>query len=105
MKIKLHQWCPMNCLPFLIPILFCIFSGNLLAQVNSGVKSDFTKIGREMPLMASNRVLEDTNPLQSFDVTISGIVTDQNGQPIPGATVLVQNTTIGVATDLDGKYT
>lgn len=36
---------------------------------------------------------------------ISGVVMDESGSPIPGATVLVKGTTIGTATDLDGRYT
>src|SRR5690606_8336355 len=39
------------------------------------------------------------------EVTISGTVVDQNGDPIPGATISVPGTGIGTATDLDGKYT
>ncbi|RAI90244.1 SusC/RagA family TonB-linked outer membrane protein [Algoriphagus yeomjeoni] len=36
---------------------------------------------------------------------VTGIVTSaEDGQPIPGATVLVKGTTVGTATDLDGKY-
>ncbi|MCX6235281.1 MAG: SusC/RagA family TonB-linked outer membrane protein [Bacteroidetes bacterium] len=37
--------------------------------------------------------------------TISGTVTSsENGTPIPGATVLVKNTTIGTTTNVDGKF-
>ncbi|MGV3460490.1 MAG: SusC/RagA family TonB-linked outer membrane protein [Flavobacterium sp.] len=36
--------------------------------------------------------------------TISGIVTDANGMPIPSVTVQVEGTTGGVQTDFDGKY-
>ena len=35
---------------------------------------------------------------------ISGTVTDNDGIPLPGATVLVQGTTNGVSTDFDGNY-
>ncbi|MCQ2974039.1 MAG: TonB-dependent receptor [Bacteroidales bacterium] len=35
---------------------------------------------------------------------ITGIVTDDNAQPLPGVTVMVQGTTVGTITDLDGKY-
>ncbi|GMQ25310.1 DUF4139 domain-containing protein [Algoriphagus sp. oki45] len=35
---------------------------------------------------------------------VSGVVLDSNGEPIPGATVLVKGTTIGTSTDLDGRY-
>ena len=36
--------------------------------------------------------------------TVSGIVTDENGEPLIGAGVTIKGTTIGTATDLDGKY-
>ena len=40
-----------------------------------------------------------------LDVTISGKVTDESGEPIPGVTVSVPGTSIGTATDIDGNYT
>ena len=36
--------------------------------------------------------------------TVSGIVTDENSEPLIGATVMIQGSTIGTVTDLDGKY-
>jgi len=36
--------------------------------------------------------------------TITGVVTGANGEPIPGATVVVKGTTNGTITDFDGKY-
>lgn len=36
--------------------------------------------------------------------TITGKVTDPDGQPLPGATVVVKGTTNGVATDIDGNF-
>jgi len=35
---------------------------------------------------------------------IAGIVTDINGQPIPGATILIKGTTLGITTNNDGKF-
>ncbi len=35
---------------------------------------------------------------------VSGVVTDDNKEPIVGASVLIQGTTIGVMTDIDGKF-
>src|SRR5690606_25764297 len=32
-------------------------------------------------------------------------ITEENGEPIPGASVLVKGTTVGTAADLDGRYT
>ena len=35
---------------------------------------------------------------------VSGTVSDENGLPLPGATVVIEGTTTGVSTDFDGKY-
>ena len=37
--------------------------------------------------------------------TVSGLVTDAAGLPIPGVTVLIEGTTNGASTDFDGNYT
>src|SRR5699024_12288588 len=37
--------------------------------------------------------------------TVTGVVTDQDGLPLPGANVLVKGTTNGTQTDFDGNYT
>lgn len=42
--------------------------------------------------------------LWAQNVQVTGQVTDEAGEPIPGATVLVKGTTAGTATDLDGQY-
>ena len=36
--------------------------------------------------------------------TVSGIIKDDKGEPLIGASVVVKSTTTGVVTDLDGKY-
>ena len=36
--------------------------------------------------------------------TVTGVVSDSDGLPLPGATVLVQGTTTGVTTDFDGNF-
>ena len=35
---------------------------------------------------------------------VTGKVTDEAGDPLPGVAVLIKGTTIGVATDIDGRY-
>ena len=35
---------------------------------------------------------------------ISGTIVDENGTSLPGVTVVEENTTNGVVSDLDGKY-
>lgn len=36
--------------------------------------------------------------------TVSGTVSDENGLPLPGATVIISGTSSGTSTDFDGKY-
>ena len=47
--------------------------------------------------------MREKKPVQLIAVT--GRVVDEKGNPIPGASVLIQGTTQGVATDTDGNYT
>ncbi|OJW16311.1 TonB-dependent receptor [Mucilaginibacter sp. 44-25] len=39
-----------------------------------------------------------------FDKTITGRVTDENNQPLPGVNVSIAGTTIGTTTDVNGRY-
>ena len=48
---------------------------------------------------------ENIRPIAKVvDVSVSGTVLDQAGEPIPGVTVSVAGAGIGTATDLEGKY-
>ena len=50
-------------------------------------------------------VIRKAEPQQQEQIKkIKGLVTDQQKVPIPGATVLIKGTTVGVATDKDGKF-
>lgn len=44
-------------------------------------------------------------PALAQKITVSGTVTDEFGEPLIGASVLVQGTSTGVATDFDGNFT
>ena len=36
--------------------------------------------------------------------TVSGVVTDKNGEPVTGAAVMISGTTVGAITDIDGNF-
>ena len=38
------------------------------------------------------------------NVTVSGTVTDDTGQPLPGVNVVVEGTATGTITDIEGNY-
>ncbi len=40
----------------------------------------------------------------SKEISVSGVITDDDGIPVPGATVVIIGTTKGIITDFDGKY-
>lgn len=48
--------------------------------------------------------IPDNNIIIDQGFKVSGVVTDQFGQPLPGANILEKNTTNGVQTDFDGNF-
>ena len=44
------------------------------------------------------------HPQQKKEIKITGRVTDDKKQPIPGVTIIVKGLTVGTATDANGKY-
>ncbi|MEZ4810820.1 MAG: carboxypeptidase-like regulatory domain-containing protein, partial [Allomuricauda sp.] len=40
----------------------------------------------------------------SQEKTITGTIVDQDGLPLPGVNIVVENTTNGTQTDFDGNY-
>ncbi len=48
--------------------------------------------------------VSENKPINQQSKKITGQVTDQNGEPIIGANVIVKGSTTGTITDLDGNY-
>jgi TonB-dependent starch-binding outer membrane protein SusC len=60
-------------------------------------------IDRQVVLFSKNEPVPETVDLQQ-QRTVSGAVTDNSGQPLPGVTVVVKGTTQGTVTNADGNY-
>lgn len=43
-------------------------------------------------------------PTMAQNISLSGTVTDESSQPLPGTMVMVEGTTRGATTDADGKF-
>ncbi len=65
------------------------------------------------PTMAADNDLKGDNEFQNKmesvvaeqdQKSLTGVVTDSNGEPIPGVTVIVKGTTIGTITNFDGAF-
>lgn len=104
MKRKLLNRLVVKPISSLATLSFCLFSGSLMAQQTS-LDKNLKNIEQNALTTASTSNVGKSKVADLFDVTITGTVLDNNGQPIPGATVSVPGTSIGTATDLDGKYT
>lgn len=50
------------------------------------------------------RAIAETPRGEQQNLSLVGTVTDENGEPIIGANIVVPGTTIGTVTDIDGKY-
>ena len=45
-----------------------------------------------------------TNNTKKETIIIRGIVKDKEGTPLPGVTILIKGSTVGVSTDVKGEY-
>ena len=68
--------------------------------LNSSIK--YKVLGRQIALYDKEEMEPFISEQQGKKVT--GKVTDQSGVPIPGATIIVKETTIGITSDNDGNF-
>ena len=69
----------------------------ILAKCLDGTRFSFEIVNKNVVI--TQRKLADVKLIE-----ITGRVVDENGNPVPGATVLIQGTTNGVVTNMDGYY-
>ncbi len=93
-----------------------------------GLFDNFPKVQVKKGMISTNKLLKRSLSKGDFDVTVtpnmdifiedrtkeivikeqgfqvSGIVVDQNGQPLPGANIVEKGTTNGTQTDFDGNF-
>jgi len=71
--------------------LFCMLLSVLTMSANENFETDEN--------------LTNSENLNLVQKTISGTVTDTEGNPLPGVNLLIEGTSIGAGTDFDGNYT
>ena len=59
---------------------------------------------RQIVLKPKEKSMNSVASVQQQGKTVSGLLTDADGNPVIGATVIVKGTTNGVTTDVDGRY-
>ncbi len=75
----------------------------VLEKILDGQDVDYNIFDRQVILSRENKMYGLAKSRQK-ETTVSGIVTDDTGSPIPGVSVVVKGTTIGTITNPDGKY-
>ncbi|WP_242917930.1 SusC/RagA family TonB-linked outer membrane protein [Pontibacter liquoris] len=78
-------------LSLLTPVLLC-----------AGLQVPLRAAASAPPSFSSS--LSVSNSPEIFAIELTGKVTDEKGQGLPGVTVLLKGTTIGTATDMNGSY-
>lgn len=61
-------------------------------------------IGLVLAMLLLCGIVQPVGAQTGRKVTVTGTVTGQDGQPMPGATIRVRNTTIGASTDSKGRF-
>ena len=79
---------------------------NVLGDILDGSKVNFRVIDRIILLSKNNlQSTSDVNNSSLVPVKVSGKVTNEKGEPIPGVSITIKGTTNGTVTNVDGKYT
>ena len=66
--------------------------------------TDLTYEMMDMLILVKSKTGKSNLASQQQQKTITGTVTDNSGQPLPGVTVVVKGTTQGTVTNVDGNY-
>lgn len=84
----------------------------ILKKITEQVDYDFKRVNENIYVVKSE--ISEMNPpvieveeevtFERREIDIRGKVTDERGEPIPGATVVVEGTNIGTVTNIDGEF-
>lgn len=76
---------------------------DILSEISVQTGLDFKQVNENIHVKKSHSRLPVQVVLQP-EVTVTGTVVDPSGQPLPGVTIVVEGTSRGTVTDIDGKY-
>lgn len=62
------------------------------------------KLGLDYEIIDKTVIILPPGEKKEVNATISGVVLDEEGEPLPGASVLLKGTTNGVSTNIDGEF-
>ncbi|TKG89405.1 SusC/RagA family TonB-linked outer membrane protein [Puteibacter caeruleilacunae] len=76
----------------------------ILDKLFEGTGVSYSIVNRQI-LLVNNRLLGIEKKTTKQDASVlKGKVTDEAGDPLPGVSVFIKGTTVGITTDIDGNY-
>ncbi len=76
-----------------------------ISTLGMGLLSMMIYLGTQLVLANPNTNLNKVDLYNTIQTTVTGMVKDADGLPLPGASVVEKGTTNGTQTDFDGNYT
>lgn len=81
----------------------------VLSEIPEGTGVEYDFLNKQIILRGQNPQpgshLQTITTRASLQQTVTGIITDEDGQPLPGATIVEQGTSNGTQSDMDGNFT
>lgn len=79
---------------------------SLLLEISQKAKVSFRQVNNRISVRKNKEDDDQSRRIEVIidEVEVSGKVMDENGEPLPGATILVQGTTNGTVTDIEGAF-
>lgn len=78
----------------------------ILVSISAQTQLEFKQINKNIHVKKSSLsgAIPEPVSIQIDDKNVTGRVLDENGEPLPGASILVVGTTSGTVTDMDGYF-
>ncbi len=78
--------------------------GEVLMALSRETGLHFRQINNSINVLNNSSASDSVEVYINEEVDVTGIVTDQNGEPLPGSTIQEKGTNNGTITDVDGRY-
>ncbi|WPR76124.1 TonB-dependent receptor [Algoriphagus sp. NG3] len=79
---------------------------DLLKEIGKQTGLNFQQVNRNISMwLADSRTSSDNEKSEPVQIDITGKVTDNFGEPLPGVTIMVEDSAIGTVSGIDGEYT
>lgn len=78
----------------------------VLATVSKQTNANFVQVNNNIHVnrILANQLYDGEGVLAFSNIQLTGVVVDTKGQPIPGATIFIEGTSTGTASDIDGRF-